>query len=316
MAEMVRAIHAGHVRDRLPPPARHRRGGIGRIRTPTIADRNTMKTIIPSFTISERGLINESNRRGWNTEIIRDPVAYFAPWKASVKDAGSVFLLRPFGMSRDGYITHTRNCYGGVAGKTFPLGPDHAIPGCMDEVIDQWCDDGVIVYLYCGGIELPTQMAGALTELEAATHHVRSSYGVPDHANVRWVLDNEGEKDHTELTPTDYMVMALRAVGREVLLEPRPRVRQCPRLPLPDTYACLWNRQRAAIADNTNNPIGLSRLVMVGGNKPDPRENLAQLSTPEARIAEARWQHDHALVTVALATAGLTPERWMKEVVK
>jgi hypothetical protein len=100
-----------------------------------------------------------------------------------------------------------------------------------------------------------------------------------------------------------------------VLFEPRPRVEQ-------DgyywyDYCCLWNRQRAAIADNTGNPIGLSSLVMVGGNKPDPKEKLAQLTMPEARIAEAKWQLDQVdyyPVTVALATAGLTPERWMKEV--
>jgi len=227
-----------------------------------------------------------------------------------------VFLLRPFGMSKDGYVTHTRTCYGRQAGKTFPLGPEWGMPHRMGEVIGQWCDDGVIVYLYCGGLEQPTGiMAGSLTELEYATRRVVSSSGVPDHANVRWVLDNIGEKDRTEITPTDYMVKALRAVGREVLFEPRPREEQ-------DgyywyNYCCLWNRQRAAIADNTGNPIGLSSLVMVGGNKPDPKEKLAQLTTPEARIAEARWhldQVDYYPVTVALATAGLTPERWGKEV--
>lgn len=273
-----------------------------------------MKSIIPSYTISERGLINEGNLRGWNRDITNDSAAYFAPWQSAIKDAGAVFLLRPFGMSRDGYVTHTRNCYGGEVGKTFPFGPDHGLSYDMDEVIGDWCDDGVIVYLYCGGLELTSQMAGALIELEAATHHVRRSSGVPDHANVRWVLDNEGEKAHDELTPTDYMVKALRAVGREVLYEPRPRQQQeC--IALSERYACMWNRQRAAIADNTDNPICLSGLVMVGGNKPDPREGLDQLTTPEARIAEAHGQLELYSVTVALATAGLTPERWMQEIV-
>jgi hypothetical protein len=53
---------------------------------------------------------------------------------------------------------------------------------------------------------------------------------------------------------------------------------------------------------------------MVGGNKPDPKELLDQLATPEARIAEAYWHLNRCPVTVALATAGLTPERWAKEV--
>lgn len=271
-----------------------------------------MKSIIPSFTISERSIITPANLRGWNRDITNDSVAYFAPWQAAIKDAGAVFLLRPFGMSRDGFVTHARNCYGGEAGKTFPLGPEHRLSFNMDEVIGGWCDDGVTVYLYCGGLETPTQMAGALTELEAATHRVRRSSGVPDHINVRWIFDNEGEKDHDELTPTDYMVMALQAVGREVLYEPRPRYQQ----DAIGRSCCLWNRQRAAFYDTSNNPIGLSGLVMVGGNKPDPREGLAQLTTPELRIAEARWQLDQFFVTVALATAGLTPERWMKEVAK
>jgi len=180
-------------------------------------------------------------------------------------------------------------------------------------VIGQWCDDGVIVYLYCGGLIRPAgRLAGALTELEKAAGCLRSSSGVPDHPNVRWVLDNEGEKDPAELTPTDYMILALRAVGRIVAYEPRPREEQDEKDPI--DYCCLWNRQRAAVADNTGNPIGLSGLVMVGGNKPDPREGLAQLTTPEARIAEAKWQLEYTSGTVALATAGLTSERWAKEV--
>ena len=274
-----------------------------------------MKPIIPSFTLSERGLITDDNRRGWNADITSDPVTHFARWQSAIKDAGAVFLLRPFGMSRDGYVTHTRNCYGGAAGKTFPLGPEWGLPEGMDEVIGQWCDDGVIVYLYCGGIESPTgPMAGPLTELEYATRRVRSSSGVPDHSNVRWVLDNIGEKDPAEITPTDYMVKALRAVGREVLYEPRPRVNNGPLLHRESTYACLWNRQRAAWADKSDNPIGVCGMVMVGGNKPDPKEKLPQLDTPEKRIAEARWQLTRFSPTVALATAGLTPERWGKEV--
>ena len=274
-----------------------------------------MKSIIPSFTLSERSLITTNNPRGWNTEIATNPVAYFDKWQSAIKDAGAVFLLRPFGMSKDGYATHTRTCYGGEAGKTFPCGPEWGLSEGMDEVIGQWCDDGVIVYLYCGGIEQPTgPMASPLVELEYATRRVRSSSGVSDHANVRWVLDNEGEKDPNELTPTDYMVKALRAVGREVLFEPRPREEQ-------DgyywyNYCCLWNRQRAALADTSDNPIGLSGLVMVGGNKPDPKELLDQLDTPEKRVAEARWQLAQCPGTVALATAGLTPERWAKEVAK
>lgn len=276
-----------------------------------------MKPIIPSFTMSERGEntsnITLANPRGYVKEITADPVAYFAKWQSAIKDAGAVFLLRPFGMSRDGYVTHTRNCYGGAAGKTFPLGPEWGLSVCMDEVIGQWCDGGVIVYLYCGGLIRPAgRLAGALTELEKAAGCLRSSSGVPDHPNVRWVLDNEGEKDTAELTPTDYMVKALRAVGRCVLFEPRPREEQDEKDPI--DYCCLWNRQRAAIADYTGNPIGLSGLVMVGGNKPDPREGLEQLTTPEARIAEAKWQLGYTSGTVALATAGLTPERWMKEV--
>lgn len=275
-----------------------------------------MNPIIPSFTLSERSLITPTNHRGWNSKITAFPAAYFDDWQSAIKDAGAVFLLRPFGMTATGYATHTRTCYGGEAGKTFPCGPEWGLSEGMDEVIGQWCDDGVIVYLYCGGIEQPTgPMVGPLTELEYATRRVRSSSGVPEHANVRWVLDNEGEKDPTELTPTDYMVRALRAVGREVLYEPRPRVEQ-DRYYWED-YCCLWNRQRAAIADDTDNPIGLCAMVMVGGNKPGPQENLAQLTTPEARIAEARWQLDQLKyypVTVALATAGLTPERWGKEV--
>lgn len=274
-----------------------------------------MKSIIPSFTLSERSIITPSNPRGWNSKITAFPAAYFDDWQSAIKDAGAVFLLRPFGMSKDGYVTHTRTCYGGAAGKTFPLGPQWGLPAYLDEVIGQWCDDGVIVYLYCGGIEQPTgPMASPLVELEYATRRVRSSSGVPDHANVRWVLDNEGEKDTAELTPTDYMVRALRAVGREVLCEPRPRLLNGPRLHGRADYACLWNRQRAAWADSTSNSIGVCKLVMVGGNKPSPQESLAQLTTPEARIEEARWQIAQSVVTVALATAGLTPERWMQEV--
>lgn len=272
-----------------------------------------MKPIIPSFTISERSIITPTNHRGWNMDIIGDPVAYFAPWQAAIKDASAVFLLRPFGMNRDGYATHTRTCYGGAAGKTFPCGPEWGLSEGMGDVIGQWCDDGVIVYLYCGGLIRPAgRLAGQLIELEKAVGCLRSSSGVSDSQNVRWIIDNIGEKDHDETTPTDYMVMALRAVGREVLYEPRPREDQDDH----DTkdYCCLWNRQRAAIADTSDNPIGLSGLVMVGGNKPSPQENLDQLTTPEARIAEAMWQLNPRLVTVALATAGLTPERWAKEV--
>lgn len=272
-----------------------------------------MKPIIPSFTISERSIITPSNTRGWNSKITAFPAAYFDDWQSAIKDAGAVFLLRPFGMSKDGYVTHTRNCYGGEAGKTFPLGPEQGLSDGMDEVVGQWCDDGVIVYLYCGGIGPRAYgLGGPLAELRDAAYIADWKSCVPDHANVRWVLDNEGEKDRTEITPTDYMVKALRAVGREVLFEPRPREEQ-------DgyywyNYCCLWNRQRAALADNTDNPIRLCGMVMVGGNKPEPKEKLAQLTTPEARIAEARWQLDQNPITVALATAGLTPERWMKEV--
>lgn len=276
-----------------------------------------MKPIIPSFTISERSIITPANHRGWNTEITNDPVAYFAPWQSAIKDAGAVFLLRPFGMSKYGYVTHTRTCYGGAAGKTFPCGPEWGLSEGIGDVIGQWCDDGVIVYLYCGGLIRPAgRLAGQLIELEKAVGCLRSSSGVSDSQNVRWIIDNIGEKDHDEITPTDYMVKALRAVGREVLFEPRPRVNSGPRLHVWTDYACLWNRQRAAIADNTGNPIGISGLVMVGGNKPDQREGLAQLTTPEARIEEARWQIAQSAVTVALATAGLTPERWAKEVAK
>lgn len=272
-----------------------------------------MKPIIPSFTLSERSLITPSNPCGWNSKITAFPAAYFDDWQSAIKDAGAVFLLRPFGMSKDGYATHTRTCYGGEAGKTFPLGPEWGLSEGMNEVIGQWCDDGVIVYLYCGGLIRPAgRLAGALTELEKAAGCLRSSSGVPDHPNVRWVLDNEGEKDPAELTPSDYMILALRAVGRIVAYEPRPREEQDEKDPI--DYCCLWNRQRAAVADNTGNPIGLSGLVMVGGNKPDPREGLAQLTTPEARIAEAKWQLEYTSGTVALATAGLTSERWAKEV--
>ena len=276
-----------------------------------------MKSIIPSFTMSERSIITPANHRGWNTEITNDPVAYFAKWQSVIKDAGAVFLLRPFGMSKDGYVTHTRTCYGRQAGKTFPLGPEWGMPHRMGEVIGQWCDDGVIVYLYCGGLEQPTGiMAGSLTELEYATRRVVSSSGVPDHANVRWVLDNEGEKDPTEITPTDYMVKALRAVGRIVAYEPAPRMNQLHEHPTAHGYCCLWNRQRALLTDTSDNPIEPSDIVMVGGNKPDQREGLAQLTTPEARIEEARWQIAQSVVTVALATSGLTPERWAKDVGK
>ena len=272
-----------------------------------------MKSIIPSFTLSERSLITTNNPRGWNTEIATNPVAYFDKWQSAIKDAGAVFLLRPFGMSKDGYATHTRTCYGGEAGKTFPCGPEWGLSEGMDEVIGQWCDDGVIVYLYCGGLIRPAgRLAGALTELEKAAGCLRSSSGVPDHPNVRWIIDNIGEKAHDETTPTDYMVDALRAVGRYVLFEPRPREEWTNYDP--EEYCCLWNRQRAALADTSDNPIGLSGLVMVGGNKPDPKELLDQLDTPEKRVAEAKWQLDQYPITVALATAGLTPERWAKEV--
>lgn len=275
-----------------------------------------MKSIIPSFTISERSIITPANWRGWNTEITNDPVAYFAPWQSAIKDAGAVFLLRPFGMSRNGYVTHTRTCYGGAAGKTFPLGPESGLSEGVGEVIGQWCDDGVIVYLYCGGVSLTlnSDTRSPLGELLRAAEIVMECSGVPDHANVRWVLDNIGEKDPTEITPTDYMVNALRVVGREVLFEPRPRVNNGTPSHRGSAYACLWNRQRAAWADKSDNPIGLCGMVMVGGNKPEPKEKLAQLTTPEARIAEARWQLDQNPITVALATAGLTPERWGKEV--
>lgn len=274
-----------------------------------------MKSIIPSFTLSERSIITTANWRGWNTEITNDPVAYFAKWQSVIKDAGVVFLLRPFGMSKDGYVTHTRTCYGRQAGKTFPLGPEWGMPHRMGDVIGQWCDDGVIVYLYCGGLIRPAgRLAGQLIELEKAVGCLRSSSGVSDSQNVRWVLDNEGEKDPNELTPTDYMVKALRAVGRIVVYEPAPRMNQLHEHPTAHGYCCLWNRQRAALSDTSDNPIEPSDIVMVGGNKPSPQENLAQLTTPEARIAEAMWQLNHRLVTVALATAGLTPERWMYEV--
>lgn len=269
--------------------------------------------------MSERGEntsnITLANPRGYVKEITADPVAYFAKWQSAIKDAGAVFLLRPFGMSRDGYVTHTRNCYGGAAGKTFPLGPEWGLSVCMDEVIGQWCDGGVIVYLYCGGLIRPAgRLAGALTELEKAAGCLRSSSGVPDHPNVRWVLDNEGEKDTAELTPTDYMVKALRAVGRIVVYEPAPRMNQLHENPIAHGYCCLWNRQRAALSDTSDNPIEPSDIVMVGGNKPDPKELLDQLDTSEKRVAEAKWQLDQNPITVALATAGLTPERWAKEV--
>ena len=274
-----------------------------------------MKSIIPSFTLSERSIITPSNPRGWNRDITREPVAYFQPWQAAIKDAGAVFLLRPFGMSKDGYVTHTRTCYGGAAGKTFPCGPEWGLSEGMGDVIGQWCDDGVIVYLYCGGLIRPAgRLAGQLIELEKAVGCLRSSSGVSDSQNVRWIIDNIGEKDHDETTPTDYMVDALRAVGRIVVYEPAPRMNQLHENPITHGYCCLWNRQRAALSDTSDNPIEPSDIVMVGGNKPSPQENLAQLATPEARIAEAMWQLNHRIVTVALATAGLTPERWAKEV--
>lgn len=274
-----------------------------------------MKPIIPSFTLSERSIITPTNHRGWNMDIIGDPVAYFAPWQSAIKDAGAVFLLRPFGMTATGYASHTRTCYGGEAGKTFPCGPEWGLSVCMDEVIGQWCDDNVIVYLYCGGIAKYHDMYDRpLVELIEAAKIVNTDSGVPDHPNVRWVLDNEGEKDPNEITPTDYIVRALRAVGRDVLYEPAPRMNQLHKNPTVHGYCCLWNRQRAALTDASDNPIEPSDIVMVGGNKPSPQENLAQLTTPEARIAEAMWHISGFEVTVALATAGLTPDRWAKEV--
>ena len=283
-----------------------------------------MTTIIPAFTVSERSLITPANPRGY-TDIGLDPSNELAPWRDTIKACGAVFLNRAFGMHATGYRTHDRNCYGREAGLTFPLGPEWGVHYGLGDLVAEWCDEGVDVIVYCGGLEsTPNARPGQdMMELYEATEIMLNSSGLPDHASVVYCFDNEGEaatvdKDGKPIrTPTMYAAGALAAWPhcRKVILEPAPRIGYpSPFMTYPSVQTMeamsLWDRQRAAIAErslDTKLQLCTANTVFVSGNKPnDPK--LFQLTTHAARIAEAKYHATSGYCSrVALATAGIGP---------